>query len=64
MARTFEDPVLELAHVLGGGPEDVIDIADMTNQEAETALEVLSEVEHEMQAAEIAGNLRQAGLLW
>ncbi len=59
--RTFEDPVLELATRLGGGPEGVLDFADTTDEEAEIVLGVLDEVEAEEQARGIVSRLRQQG---
>jgi hypothetical protein len=59
--RTFEDPVLELSHRLGHGPEGVLDFADTTDEEAETVLAVLDEVEAEEQASGIVSRLRAQG---
>jgi hypothetical protein len=60
----FTDPVLELTRRLGDYPGDVLEFAGTTDEEARQVLEVLDEVEAEEQAAELAGDLRAAGLLW
>jgi hypothetical protein len=59
--RTFDDPVLELAMRFGDGPEAVLDLADVTDADAEIALGVLDEVEAEEQAASIVATLRGQG---
>jgi hypothetical protein len=59
--RVFDDRVLELARVLGGGPEGVLDLADVSDAEAETVIQVLDEVEAEERAAGIAATLRRQG---
>jgi hypothetical protein len=57
----FDDPVLELARVMGDGPEGVLDLADVTNEEAETVLGAIGEVEAEERARGIAARMRQMG---
>jgi len=59
--RTFDDPVLELAMRLGDGPEGVLDLADVTDDEAEAVLTTLDEVEAEQRAAGIVDTLRRQG---
>jgi hypothetical protein len=59
--RTFDDPVLELSIRLGDGPEDVLDLADVTDSDAEIVLSVLDEVEAEEQAAGMVATLRRQG---
>ena len=59
--RMFDDPVLELARQLGGGPENVLDLADVTDEEAETVLGVIGEVEAEERTRGIASRMRQMG---
>jgi hypothetical protein len=59
--RAFDDPVLELAMRSGDGPEGVLDLADVTDDEAEIVLAVLDEVEGEEKAASITGRLRAMG---
>jgi len=61
MERVFRDPVIELARALGDGPEDVLDFADVSDEEAEVVLSVLAEVEAEQEASGIASRLRQQG---
>lgn len=59
--RTFDDPVLELSMRLGDGPEGVLDLADVTDADAEIVLGVLDEVEAEERAAGIVATLRGQG---
>lgn len=59
--RTFDDPVLELATRLGTGPEGVLDLADVTDAEAEIVLSTLNELEAEERAAGIAARMRAMG---
>lgn len=60
--RSFDDPVIELTHRLGGEPEDTLDFSLTTSDEdAELLLEVLDEVEAEENARDIAGRLRSMG---
>lgn len=60
--RQFADPVLELAMRLGGGPEHVLEFAsDVTDEDAETVLEVLDEIEAEERAGGIVATLRRQG---
>jgi hypothetical protein len=59
--RTFDDPVLELAMRSGDGPEGVLDLADVTDDEAEIVLAVLDEVEADEKADRIVATLRQQG---
>jgi hypothetical protein len=59
--RVFDDPVLELARVLGRGPEGVLDLADVTDSEAEIVLGVLDEVESEEHARDIAAQMKRMG---
>jgi hypothetical protein len=59
--RTYEDPILELATRFGDGPEGVLDLADVTDIEAETVLAVLDEADREEKAAAMTGRLRAMG---
>lgn len=59
--RTFDDPVIELATRLGHGPEGVLDLADVTDAEAEIVLDALDEVEADEEVARIEATLRQMG---
>jgi hypothetical protein len=61
MTRTFDDPILELTHVMGGDPEHVLEFADTTDEEAETVLQVLAEVDAEERAAAIGREFRRTG---
>lgn len=62
---TFADPVLELAHRLGGDAGDVYDLAtEVTDDQARDALEALDEAEAAEKAVNLATRLRKAGQLW
>lgn len=61
--RVFDDPVLELARVMGGGPEGVLDLADVTDDEAEVVLAVIEEVEREAETRDLKAQLGQMGYL-
>jgi len=57
----FDDPVLELARRTGDYPGGVLDLADVSNEEAELVLATLDEVEAAEAASDIASRLRQQG---
>jgi hypothetical protein len=57
----FADPVLELTRRIGDYPGDVLEFADVSNEEAELVLATLDEVEAAEAASDIASRLRQQG---
>jgi recombinational DNA repair protein RecR len=57
----FADPVLELTRRIGDYPGDVLEFADVSNEEAELVLATLDEVEAETTASDITRRLRQQG---
>lgn len=57
----FSDPVLELTRRIGDYPGDVLEFADVSDEEAELVLATLDEVDAEEAASDIASRLRQQG---
>jgi hypothetical protein len=53
--------VLELTRRIGDYPGDVLEFADVSNEEAELVLATLDEVEAAEAASDIASRLRQQG---
>jgi len=65
MYEPFEDPVLELASRLSGDPAvGVLELADVTSEEAEAVNAALDEVEAEERAAGLVRDLRRGGQIW
>lgn len=60
-SESFEDPVVELNRLTGGAPEDVVDLAGMTDDQARDTIEEVKRIQAAARAGEIKDQLRNEG---